>query len=144
MRTRHIPTISALERQLFTLPWSATAFRYEILHNTSSEYILAQYRPWMAREQPPRRALWEPLRRALRALATDPSIVGYAGLWIIVDEAHVSTIAVRSEWRRRGLGELLLASLIERAFVYGLTIPITSAPRSTRESYKIWTMYLPL
>jgi ribosomal-protein-alanine N-acetyltransferase len=41
--------------------------------------------------------------------------VGYAGMWLMVDEAHITTIAVREAWRGRKLGELLLASLIEAA-----------------------------
>jgi [ribosomal protein S18]-alanine N-acetyltransferase len=42
-------------------------------------------------------------------------IVGYAGMWIMVDEAHITTIAVRDTWRGRGLGEVLLASLVGAA-----------------------------
>src|SRR5207248_2751137 len=42
-------------------------------------------------------------------------IIGYAGMWIMVDEAHITTIAIRTAWRGRGLGELLLAALIEEA-----------------------------
>jgi ribosomal-protein-alanine N-acetyltransferase len=43
------------------------------------------------------------------------SIAGYAGLWLMVDEAHVTTIGVRPRFRRRGYGELLLVTLIEAA-----------------------------
>lgn len=42
-------------------------------------------------------------------------IVGYAGFWTMVDEAHLTTIAVRDAYRRRGLGELLLISVIDAA-----------------------------
>ncbi|MBM3187934.1 MAG: ribosomal-protein-alanine N-acetyltransferase [Chloroflexi bacterium] len=115
MRVRHVPTITDIERAVFTLPWSATSFRYEILHNSSSEYILVQYRPWMDGSKGSPGGLLGPLKGMLRAPRDDVSILGYAGLWIIADEAHVCTIAVRPEWRGRGLGELLLASLIERA-----------------------------
>jgi ribosomal-protein-alanine N-acetyltransferase len=41
-------------------------------------------------------------------------VLGYAGGWLLVDEIHVSTIAVHPLWRGRGLGELLLISLLER------------------------------
>jgi ribosomal-protein-alanine N-acetyltransferase len=47
------------------------------------------------------------------------AIVGFAGLWLMVDEAHVTTIAMHPNFRRRGLGEYMLASLIEIAYDIG-------------------------
>ena len=44
------------------------------------------------------------------------SIVGFAGLWLMVDEAHVTTIAMHPDYRGRGLGEYMLASLIDIAY----------------------------
>ena len=43
------------------------------------------------------------------------SIVGYAGLWLMTDEAHITTIAVDPEYQRHGIGELLLLGLMDRA-----------------------------
>jgi ribosomal-protein-alanine N-acetyltransferase len=40
-------------------------------------------------------------------------------MWLMLDEAHITTIAMRTKWRGKGLGELLLASLIETAFDVG-------------------------
>ena len=45
----------------------------------------------------------------------DDLIAGFVGLWYMVDEAHVVSIGVRSEYRGFGLGELLLISAIEQA-----------------------------
>ena len=42
-------------------------------------------------------------------------IFGFAGFWIMADEAHITSIAVREKYRRRGIGELLLGSLIDLA-----------------------------
>src|SRR5262249_2963931 len=47
------------------------------------------------------------------------SIIGFAGLWLMVDEAHITTIAVHPDYRGRGLGELELASLIDIAAQIG-------------------------
>jgi ribosomal-protein-alanine N-acetyltransferase len=47
------------------------------------------------------------------------SIVGFAGLWLMVDEAHVTTIAMHPNFRRRGLGEYMLASLVDIAYEIG-------------------------
>jgi ribosomal-protein-alanine N-acetyltransferase len=42
-------------------------------------------------------------------------IVGFSGIWLMVDEAHVTNIAVRQPYRRRGIGELLLIATIDLA-----------------------------
>ena len=42
-------------------------------------------------------------------------VVGFAGLWVMVDEAHVTTFAVDPHWRRRGVGERLLLGLLDIA-----------------------------
>ena len=47
------------------------------------------------------------------------SIVGFAGLWLMVDEAHITTIAMHPDYRRHGLGELMLASLIDISYDIG-------------------------
>ena len=47
--------------------------------------------------------------------ASTEYIVGFAGFWNVVDEAHLISIAVREEYRRRGIGELLLISIIDLA-----------------------------
>jgi len=44
------------------------------------------------------------------------SIIGFAGLWLMVDEAHITTIAMHPDFRRRGLGEFLLVSMIDIAY----------------------------
>ena len=47
------------------------------------------------------------------------SIVGFAGLWLMVDEAHITTIAMHPGFRRLGLGEYMLSSLIDIAYDIG-------------------------
>ena len=112
MRESDIPTVSAIESLVFALPWSTTAFRHEVCHNETSEFLLLRYLPWA---HPGGSPFLQPVRRLFRGDTQDPSVLGYGGFWAIVDEAHICTLAVRGEWRGRGLGELLLASLIERA-----------------------------
>jgi ribosomal-protein-alanine N-acetyltransferase len=47
------------------------------------------------------------------------SIIGFAGLWLMVDEAHVTTIAMHPDYRRLGLGEFLLVNLIDISYTIG-------------------------
>jgi [ribosomal protein S18]-alanine N-acetyltransferase len=117
-----IPEVLEVDRDSYTLPWPASAYRREIMHNRNARYfVLRELSAQDATPEPrepsrPRFSLgflWKPQREDGRQ--GRGRIVGYAGMWLMVDEAHITTIAVRTEWRGRGLGELLLASLIEAA-----------------------------
>jgi len=83
-----VPVISAIEREVFTVPWSAEAFVNELKHNQFARYTVMEL---------------------------DRNIIGYGGMWIIMDEAHVTNIAVRAPYRGRGYGEMLLRRLMRTA-----------------------------
>jgi len=66
-------------------------------------------------------------------------ILGYGGFWFIVDEAHICTLAVHSAWRGRGLGELLLTALIERASeinAAALTLEVRASNVAAQSMYR--------
>lgn len=83
-----VPAVAQIEKESFTLPWSAEAFRTELVHNRFARYSV---------------------------LEQDGQIIGYCGMWVIADEAHVTNIAVREPFRGRGLGERLMRWLMEEA-----------------------------
>ncbi len=84
MRTSDIPTISEIERESFPAPWSEEAFYHELIHNRLAYYIVAE---------------------------VGGVVVGYAGMWLIIGEAHVTNVAVRPAYRGRKIGERLLREL---------------------------------
>lgn len=104
-----VPQVMAIERESFPLPWPERAYRYELSQNQNSHYVVLRCHDdealdgWRAR-----------LQRLLGRSPRQP-IIGYGGLWMIAGEAHISTIAVTPAWRGRGLGELLLWSMLKRA-----------------------------
>jgi ribosomal-protein-alanine N-acetyltransferase len=106
MTVADLAQVIAIEQVAFSAPWSVRAFRYEITQNKQSTMLVV-------RPAPPR-ATW--LAMSLRRLnLTHPgAVLGYAGLWLLVDDIHISTIAVHRPWQGRGLGELLLLSLLDR------------------------------
>jgi len=114
MKLDDVPTIAEIERAAFTMPWSANAYKYELRHNPSAEYLMLRYTPWIVDWRGPA-SIAHSLRRILGSSEHDPSILGYGGFWMMFDEAHICTLAIRPNWRGRSLGELLLATLIERA-----------------------------
>jgi ribosomal-protein-alanine N-acetyltransferase len=88
MSLADLDAVEEIERQSFTTPWPPNAYRSELENNRLAHYVVARY---------------------------GEQIVGFAGLWMMVDEAHVTTFAVRTGWRRQGIGERLLLALFELA-----------------------------
>jgi ribosomal-protein-alanine N-acetyltransferase len=112
MTVADVDQVMQIERVSFSAPWSARAYRYEITENDHSTMRVIRPRPrWQS-----------PLGVALQRLVGNlpGPVLGYAGGWHLVDEIHVSTIAVHPNWRRRGLGELLLLSLFDRGLELGV------------------------
>jgi [ribosomal protein S18]-alanine N-acetyltransferase len=142
MEVRHIPAVTAIERLSFSSAWPASAYKREIERNQMAYYAVAQRtQPGDEPKRAPRfavtddgnketdRMLARLARRILgesASLSVDPedadeleAIVGYAGLWLMVDSAHITTIAVDPPYRGEGIGELLLVGLLQRAIALG-------------------------
>jgi ribosomal-protein-alanine N-acetyltransferase len=136
MTMSDVPRVIEIERLAYPSTWPPSAYRKELQDNRWAHYIVLRDRQtyekqiveehWPTQEQEkPRKGRLFPLSLLpTRPAVTSPpadlaSIIGFAGLWLMVDEAHVTTIAMHPEHRRRGLGELLLVSLIDIAFSIG-------------------------
>jgi ribosomal-protein-alanine N-acetyltransferase len=104
MQSGDIPMVAALERRIFLDPWPFSAYVQELHFNASARYFvleladLKSVRRWWPRKSP---------RASL--------IIGYAGMRWEGEIAHISTLAVREDWRGLGLGDLLLLSVMEEA-----------------------------
>jgi [ribosomal protein S18]-alanine N-acetyltransferase len=88
MTVEDIPSVHAIERASFAVPWPDDAYRSELVTNRLASYVVAR---------------------------AGDAVVGFAGLWVMVDEAHITTFAVDPRWRRRGVGQWLLLRLLELA-----------------------------
>ncbi|WP_379135615.1 ribosomal protein S18-alanine N-acetyltransferase [Paenibacillus sp. sgz500958] len=93
MKVEDIPAIMVIERQAFTMPWTEEAFKNELTNNHFAKYMVMELQG---------------------------QIIGYAGLWAIVDEAHVTNIALLEEYRGRKWGERLLDELMKTASYLGM------------------------
>ncbi|GIP22700.1 MULTISPECIES: ribosomal protein S18-alanine N-acetyltransferase [Paenibacillus] len=89
-----IPDVMVIEHESFTLPWTENAFRSEMTQNHFAKYIIMEKNG-------------------------DP--IGYAGMWTVVDEAHVTNIAVRTAYRGQHLGERLMREMMLMAGRMGMT-----------------------
>ena len=120
MRLEDIPEVSRVERLCFSNPWPQSAYRRELRNSGNNYYVVLWNRPDTPEEREARRAEHRgPLSILPFARRSDHShgdaVVGFAGMWILYDEAHITTIGVSPELRGRSLGELLLVDVFEKA-----------------------------
>ncbi len=73
--------------------------------------------------------------------AKNEQLVGMAGIWMMVDEAHIVTIAVRRSHKRQGLGERLLISIIEMARQLGANIVTLEVRVSNTVAQTLYAKY---
>ena len=82
--------------------------------------------------------LSNPLAKYLIAKIND-KIVGFVGVWTIIDEGHITNMAVHPEFREKGVGSILLTSLIEHSKDWGctsLTLEVRSSNNAAKGLYK--------
>jgi [ribosomal protein S18]-alanine N-acetyltransferase len=109
MSVEDLDDIMEVETESFTIPWSRDAFFNEIETNHFATYIVIEDKG---------------------------KVIGYCGVWIIVDEAHITNIAVLPSYRGQGLGDRLMQSMIEIAKEMGavtmtLEVRVSNTPAQT-------------
>lgn len=109
MEVADIPEVVEIDRLSFSLPWSESSYRHELTQNDASHFVIA-VSPIAPRPKLFARLLGQPTGRR---------IIGYAGFWFVVDEAHINTLAVHPRWRGQGVGERLLTALLNEALDLG-------------------------
>jgi ribosomal-protein-alanine N-acetyltransferase len=115
MRPAHIPALMEIEREAFSLPWPERSYRHEVTQNEFAHYYVLCPRSVTHLAGPV--SAWHRLWHVMRRPSTTGTkiILSYGGFWLMYDEAHISTLAVRAKYRRQGLGELMLVALLEEA-----------------------------
>jgi ribosomal-protein-alanine N-acetyltransferase len=106
LRRRHLRAVLRIESQVYPRPWSLPLFMSELNLRSSRHYVAARI---------------------------DGSVVGYGGIMLAVDEAHVTTIAVDPAWQRHQVGTRLMLHLCRAAQAQGarrmtLEVRISNAP----------------
>ena len=103
MEAEEIGEVLEIEKLSFNNPWSYESFDFEINKNNLSRYIVAKI---------------------------DGKITGYAGIWFILDEVHITNIAVHPDYRNRGIGDKLIKKIISIAgesSLKGITLEVRNS-----------------
>lgn len=112
MRMEDISRVLEIEQISFPTPWPRDAYTHELRENRLACYLVA---------------------RVMH------QIVGYTGMWIILDEAHVTTLAVDPESRRQRIGERLLVALLDEAMRRGarwVTLEVRKSNAAAQALYR--------
>ena len=103
-----VSRVRAIDALSFTMPWSERSYRFELTENpNSSDWVAEVIQPDDTRE-----------------------VIGILIIWIIVDEAHVATLAIHPDYRKRGIGQRLLAHGLLMAHERGAVLAYLEVRRS--------------
>ncbi|ALQ66097.1 ribosomal protein S18-alanine N-acetyltransferase [Bacillus thuringiensis] len=112
MELDDIAQIVAIEEASFSTPWTADAFHRELMMNEHAHYVV---------------------------LEKDGRVIGYCGLWIIIDESHITNIAILPEYRGQKLGDALLKEVISEAKALGvktMTLEVRVSNEIAKQLYR--------
>lgn len=111
MRLEDVPAVHEIEAASFPTPWPDYAFRQELQTNKMAHYLVVR---------------------------AGHETVAYGGLWLMFDEAHITTFAVLPDWRRRGIGGRLMLGLMDVALILKarvMTLEVRLSNKPARELY---------
>jgi [ribosomal protein S18]-alanine N-acetyltransferase len=110
LQETHIPQILDIEKRTNSAPWSERSFRNELEHEHGFFLIAFQ----------------------------QGQIVGYAGAWFVVDEVHITTVAVSVEVRRKGIGKRLMIELLREARRRGMACSTLEVRASNEAAIRMY------
>lgn len=112
MHADDLSTIIVIERASFSTPWSLDAFKTELKDNEYARYL---------------------------CLEVDGQLIGYMGLWFILDEGHITNIAILPNFRGQRWGEFLMRTVMEKMAGLGMermTLEVRTSNYSAQSLYK--------
>ena len=112
MRKKDLVRITEIEAQVYPTPWSARVFLSELAHRKERSYSVARL---------------------------DSEIVGYSGVMYILEDAHITNIAVDPAYQRHHIGSALMHSLVFEAIDYGsknLTLEVRVSNQGAQRMYQ--------
>jgi ribosomal-protein-alanine N-acetyltransferase len=116
MTNADVRTVTRIEALSFSTSWPASAFSSELNDNKLAHYFVGR--------------------------AGEPEMtVAYGGIWVILDDAHITTIAVHPDFRGRRYGEQMLVHLLHEAIERGASWMTLEARRSNEVAHSLYRKY---
>ena len=112
MQRGDIAAVHEIERLSFSTPWPAYAFEQELATNRLARYLVVR---------------------------ASGQVIAFAGLWLMADEAHITTFAVHPSWRRQGVAHRLMVSLVELSRQIGarrMTLEVRVSNQAAQSLYR--------
>ena len=106
--------IYKLDVATFAMPWSKEALSYDILENDNAFVIVAEY---------------------------EGEFAGYADIWTVLDEADLNSIAVRVDFRRKGIGDAIMLAMTEMLSANGVATINLEVRVSNMPAIKLYKKY---
>jgi len=114
MKPEDLDQVMALEQRCFSMPWPRSAFQDELTRNPLARYLV---------------------------VTAGELVVGYAGIWLIFDEGHITNVAVDPDWRQRGLAKQLLAVLLANARGCSISACTLEVRRSNLPALRLYQQF---
>jgi len=119
MQAGDLVQVQYIDRNSFSLPWPTSAYNYEL---TNPKSLL-----WVAE---------------IPGEGKPPKIIGMIVMWLIVDEAHIATLAVEPEYRRQGIGRNLLAAALRIAVQIGMREATLEVRANNLEAQSLYRKFM--
>jgi [ribosomal protein S18]-alanine N-acetyltransferase len=114
MTAEDLPAVLRIETLSFSTAWPPNAFANEIRDNKLAHYFVGRL---------------------------DDRIVAYGGIWVILEDSHVTTIAVHPDYRGLKLGEEMLLRLLDEAIALGASWITLEVRESNETAQKLYRKY---
>jgi len=111
MTAEDVDAVHAIETACFKTPWSKDSFMHEITENQCARYVVVR---------------------------EDGRAIAYAGVWFIIDEGHITNIAVHPDKRGMGYGELVTREMIQLAADSGMVWMTLEVRRSNKAAQALY------
>jgi [ribosomal protein S18]-alanine N-acetyltransferase len=116
MQLIDVPRVHEIDVLSFSLPWPENSFRFELTENPSTLALVAE----------------------LVSINNTNVLIGMSVVWIIVDEAHIATIAIHPDYRGRGYGKKLLVETLRQSIHRGarlVTLEVRASNQVAQQMY---------
>lgn len=111
LEDKDIPSLVEIENLCFTMPWSRESFVRELHENACARYLVGE---------------------------AGGRVIAYAGVWLVIDEGHITNIAVHPDFRRRGIGEIMTRAIMRLCVDNGCSWLTLEARRSNTAAIELY------